>query len=305
MSSEDSSRPPADPRILVTGANGMLGHKVFQVLSAKFPETWATLRADKTDSRWRANDLLQGSHIIDQMDWTQPSAFARLRELQPDVVVNCAGIIKQRVGASPRLSIAINSLLPHMLVSELRKWGGRLIHISSDCVFTGQKGQYVEGDFSDADDVYGRTKYLGEVGAEGAITLRTSIIGRELQFHHSLLDWFLAQQGPRIRGYTRAWWSGVTNLHLAEIIAWVIVSYPSLSGVYQVSSGRISKYELLTMLRDAYGRNLDIEADDVVFCDRSLDGQRFSTATGYAPPTWPAMISALVNDPTPYDRWLA
>jgi dTDP-4-dehydrorhamnose reductase len=224
-----------------------------------------------------------------------------LDKLRPGVVVNCVGIIKQRPAAKDALaSITINSLLPFRLAAKLDEWGGRLVHVSTDCVFDGSRGSYSELDRPDAADLYGRTKALGEVVSPNAVTLRTSIIGRELRAHRSLLDWFLSQNGGKVSGYRNAWWSGVTTNHLAELIVTLISEYPALSGLFQVSSGRMSKNDLLKLIREAYALDIDIEPDDSVVIDRSLIGKKLEGAIGYRCPSWPSLLSQLTSDPTPY-----
>jgi dTDP-4-dehydrorhamnose reductase len=283
----------------------MLGHKMFQVHSARFPDVWGTMRGSKADPHWRKIGLYATDRVIDNFDASSwADVVACLKDLRPDVTVNCVGVIKQRADSKSAIpSIAINALLPHRIAEMVRDWGGRLIHISSDCVFSGARGNYTEDDPSDAVDLYGRSKFLGEITTGDVLTLRTSIIGRELHHHESLLDWFLGQEGNTVGGYTRAWWSGVTNLHLSELVSALISFYPDLRGLYQVSSGRMSKYELLGMLRDGYGLTIDIEPDGSVVCDRSLDGSRLEAAAGYCAPPWREMINDLVHDQTPYDDW--
>jgi dTDP-4-dehydrorhamnose reductase len=162
---------------------------------------------------------------------------------------------------------------------------------------------YTEDDISDAEDLYGRTKFLGEVGGSGCLTLRTSIIGRELRTTSGLVEWFLSNRGSKVRGYTRAIYSGFTTLALAQIIADVLERHPGLSGVYHVSSEPINKYDLLCLLRDAFGLHIEIEPYPDVQIDRSLDSRRFRAATGFVSPAWPEMIHAMAADPTPYERW--
>jgi dTDP-4-dehydrorhamnose reductase len=293
------------PRILVLGAAGMLGHKMFQVLSSEYSDVWASLRGYPTDEHHSRVELFQSDRIVggvDASDWANVRAL--LGQLRPGVVVNCVGVIKQRADAHSAIpSISVNSLLPHLLAQELGQWGGRLVHISSDCVFSGARGGYSEDDPSDAQDLYGRSKYLGEVSGANALTLRTSIVGRELSHHESLLDWFLQQEGRTVRGYTRALWSGVSTLHLSGLVARIIRQHLGLTGLYQVSSGRMSKFDLLSLFRDVYGLNVRIEPDESVVCDRSLYGSRLSAAIGYAPPSWESMAREIGDDPTPYGRW--
>jgi dTDP-4-dehydrorhamnose reductase len=293
-------------RILVLGATGMLGHKVFQTLRARFPDTWCTIRGSRADAAGAVAGLFAApANVIehlDAMDW--PAVDAVLQQRRPDVVVNCVGIVKQRAEAKAAVpSITINALLPHRLAATLEPWRGRLVHISTDCVFSGRRGHYTEDDIADAEDLYGRTKFLGEVTADNAITLRTSIIGRELREHRSLLDWLLQQNGRTIQGYRRAFYSGVTTIELANVIASTIDAHPALSGLYQVTSETITKYDLLRLIVDTFGLDIRVEPEESFFCDRSLIGERFQAATGYQCPSWPALVGALLADPTPYQDW--
>ena len=288
-------------RIVVLGGEGMLGHKMFQTLARRFPDTTCTVRGRLDEPFYSRIDLYRPERVIAGVDALNLDGLTRLlAKRQPDVVVNCIGIVKQRDEAQRAIpSITINSLLPHRLAAAAATWGGRVIHFSTDCVFSGRRGAYVEDDFSDAEDLYGRSKYLGEVGAENALTLRTSIIGRELSEFRSLLEWFLAQRGKKVRGFTRHFWSGVSTNHLATLVGDIIAEHSQLSGVYQVSSGTINKHELLTLLRDAFRLDVEIVPDDREFCDRSLNGDRFREATGYVCPSW----AELAADPTPYSSW--
>jgi dTDP-4-dehydrorhamnose reductase len=292
--------------IVVLGAGGMLGHKVFQALQARFPTTVATLRGGRTDPPLDNVSLFRSGAILEHID-VQNWAFltSTLSTLRPTVIVNCVGVIKQRADTHAAIpSITINSLLPHWLATAAESWGGRVIHFSSDCVFSGRDGGYIEDSVSDAEDLYGRTKYLGEVAYPNSLTLRTSIIGRELSQHKSLLDWFLARNHGTVNGFTRHYYTGVTTNYLAELVADLIVQHPSLFGVYQVASDRISKYELLQLLREAYDLDVTVLPDDGPFCDRSLRGDRFVRATGHRPPPWPELVQQLASDPTPYIDWL-
>lgn len=295
-------------KVLVLGASGMLGHKMFQVLRQRFPETYGTIRGWKTDRLIRKVDLFQHGHVIEEInaeDFPALETFLRLR--QPEVIVNCIGIVKQRASAEEALQcITINSLLPHQLAKLCAEWNGRLIHISTDCVFSGQRSGgsgYAETDLADANDLYGRSKRLGEVTVENALTLRTSIIGRELAHFTSLLEWFLSRNHSEVQGYKRALYSGVTTNHLAEVVGDLIEHHQNLSGLYHVASHTISKYNLLCLIRDAFHMHAEITPDEHFFCNRSLNGERFQQATGYECPSWSELVSQLANDPTPYETW--
>jgi dTDP-4-dehydrorhamnose reductase len=227
-----------------------------------------------------------------------------LASIQPDVVINCIGLVKQNpVSGDPLQSIQLNALLPHRVSLICRTAKIRMIHISTDCVFSGRKGNYTEADQSDAEDLYGRSKFLGEVSYPHCVTLRTSIIGRELHSHHGLIEWFLAQQGS-IQGFRKAIYSGFTTDELSQIILKHVAPRSDLSGVYHVSSDPISKYELLLLAKEAFHHSVDIVPSDTFKCDRSLDSTRFRQITGYRPPSWPEMIQALADQSSLYRKVL-
>jgi dTDP-4-dehydrorhamnose reductase len=219
------------------------------------------------------------------------------------VLVNCIGIVKQAAAAKePFMSILVNALFPHQLAKLSQEAGIRLIHISTDCVFSGRKGNYSENDLSDAEDLYGRTKFLGEVSYKGCLTLRTSMIGRELETSHGLIEWFLSQEGNTVGGYTQAIFSGFTTNALAEIIARIVDEQREMYGVWHVASDPITKFALLSLVKQVYGLNIKIEPDEAVVCDRSLNADRFRQATGFAPPIWYDMIVQMYRDSTPYSE---
>jgi dTDP-4-dehydrorhamnose reductase len=290
-------------RLLILGGTGMLGHKVLQHAATQPVETFCTIRGLREGSGLERLGLdLPATAIVPGVDvahWEHVRGV--LSELRPDVVVNCIGIVKQRPEAESAIpSITINALLPHRLADTIGAWNGRLVHISTDCVFSGRRGGYSEADLPDAEDLYGRSKLLGEVIGPNAVTLRTSMIGRELREHRSLLDWLLQQQGRTIRGFRRALYSGLTTNELARVIWRVVHEHPELSGLYQVTSDIISKYDLLRLVVATFGLDIRVEPDDDFFCDRTLVGDRFREATGYHCPPWPVLIAKLHADPTPY-----
>jgi dTDP-4-dehydrorhamnose reductase len=283
----------------------MLGHKLFQHLRRSHPSTACTIQGEVRGTKLEQMDLFHGPNVIEGIDAMRFESVERvLDERRPDVVVNCIGVIKQRPEAQmPMPSIALNSLFPHRLAAAAASRGGRVVHFSTDCVFSGHKGAYTESDASDAEDLYGKTKFLGEVATTNAITLRTSIVGRELDKHASLVDWFLAQNHRSVRGFTRHLYSGVTTNHMAEIVTDLIDRHPTLSGLYHVTGPVITKHDLLRLLRDAFGLDIEIQPDAEPTCDRSMVGDRFNGHTGRIPPSWPDMAKQLANDPTPYQRW--
>jgi dTDP-4-dehydrorhamnose reductase len=216
---------------------------------------------------------------------------------RPDAIVNCIGLVKQHARATdPEANLTINARFPHRLARLAAARGARLVHLSTDCVFSGRTGGYREDDDLDAPDLYGRTKALGEVSGDGVLTLRTSMVGRELRGAHGLVEWFLAQRGTRVRGYTRAFFSGMTTRVLSEAIVDVVAKWPELSGIYHVAADRISKHDLLQLLNEAFGTKTTIEPDASVTIDRSLCGDRFREATGWGAPSWSAMVAALAAE---------
>ena len=251
--------------------------------------------------------MFAGSKVfwgIDVIDW--PSLRVLLRAQQPEVVINAVGIIKQRQLATSAIpSIQINALLPHQLAETLAPWGGRLLHFSSDCVFSGDRGNYTEQDNCDADDLYGRSKFLGEVTeAPNAVTLRSSIIGRELHHHESLLDWFLSKNHQEVKGFTRVIYSGLTTNEFVTVVNRILTRHPELSGLYQVASDPLSKHDLLQLIAEAFHLDVRITPTAEPVSDRSFSGAKFTAATGYVAPKWPDLIAALATDDTPYGEWL-
>jgi dTDP-4-dehydrorhamnose reductase len=196
----------------------------------------------------------------------------------------------------------INSLFPHRLADLCGSEGARLIHISTDCVFSGTTGGYRESDMPDAEDLYGRSKQLGEVIRPGCLTIRTSIIGREITKAVGLLEWFIQQRDGTANGFTRAIFSGLTTLELSRILLEVVSDHRDLAGLYHVASQPISKHDLLQAIDRVLGLGIEIDPKDEPVIDRSLDGARFEAATGIKVPTWHKMISDLAKDPTPYDE---
>jgi dTDP-4-dehydrorhamnose reductase len=277
---------------LILGATGMLGSAMTRVLSrASGLRVVAAARSGDTPGLFEPGveaEFVTGVDVADHDSLA--GLFAAVR---PDVTINCIGLIKQLADADEVLAaVPINSLLPHRLARLCQIGGGRLVHISTDCVFSGSKGDYRETDRPDATDVYGLSKYLGEVEGPNAVTLRTSIIGHELRTRHGLLEWFLAQDGP-IQGYARAIFSGFPTVELARIVRDHVIPVPDLKGLYHVSAEPISKYDLLHLFAAEYGRMIEIERSEEVRIDRSLNSERFRAKAGYAPPPWSELVSAM------------
>jgi dTDP-4-dehydrorhamnose reductase len=288
--------------VLIFGASGMLGHKVWQVFAKRF-DTYVTVRQGFNE--YARFQLFDPARTIDYVCLQDFDSIARAMLIaRPHVVVNCIGIVKQATAArDPLSSITVNALFPHRLAQLCRAAGVRLIHISTDCVFSGRRGHYVENDMPDAEDLYGRTKLLGEIGYDDSLTLRTSMIGRELETTHGLIEWFLGQEGKTIKGYTQTIFSGFTTQVLAEIIAKIIIAHPDMQGIWHVASEPISKFDLLSLVKNIYGLRVEIEPDEEVVCDRSLNANRFKQATGFIPRPWPDMIEQMYKDSTPYAKF--
>lgn len=239
----------------------------------------------------------------------QDQIAATLQGLNPAVVVNCVGLVKQLKEADdPYLGVAINSLVPHHLARVCSEIGARLIHVSTDCVFDGRRGRYCESDPADASDFYGRTKALGETlpSETSAVTLRTSFIGRELKSQaHGLVEWFLTRDGQSVDGFENVIYSGLTSIELARVVQRVVDLDEGLSGVYQVASKPVSKYDLLVLIRKAFGLDIEIRRASRPVSDRSLVMESFAAVTGYEAPSWKSMIEEMEMDPTPYEHWKA
>lgn len=280
-------------RILILGGDGMLGHQLLKHLQPRY-EVKVTLRQDL--GAYGSTGLFNSANAYDAIDVRSLERLVEvLADFRPEAVINAVGIVKQRPDAKESIpSLEINALLPHRLAVLCKGIGARLIHLSTDCVFSGKKGKYLESDPSDAEDLYGKTKYLGEVHDSTCLTLRTSIIGRELSRRKSLLEWFLAQKGP-VKGFTKAIYNGFTTQEMSRIIERMLVEFPHATGVYQVSSEPINKYELLLLFREKLGHSIEIVPDGDFCCDRSLDSARFRRDFNYIPPAWPAMIEELRN----------
>ncbi|MGD1046139.1 MAG: SDR family oxidoreductase [Bacteroidota bacterium] len=283
-------------KILIFGVSGMLGHKLFFHLSENDNyDVYGTARRAYDLSRWFPVELLKKIQCdvdVDNFDTIEHVLASR----KPDIVINCIGLIKQLPLADDPLSaINMNAQLPHRLASICKTMDARLIHISTDCVFNGAKGNYTEDDQSNATDIYGKTKYLGEVIHPHCITLRTSIIGHELRGKLGLIEWFLAQD-KKVQGYTNAIYSGLPTIELAHIIDRFIIQSGELNGLYHVSSKPISKYELLKLVAKKYNRSIEIEPYDNFRYDRSLNSSLFQSITGYSSPSWIELVDKMYQD---------
>lgn len=289
-------------KVLIFGGNGMLGHKLVQTLDDKF-EVFAAIRGDfLTVKRF---DIFEPRRLIGGVDVTNISTVENaLASVMPDVVINAVGIIKHLPLAKDVIqTLTVNTLFPHHLSELSDQHGFRLITISTDCVFAGSKGNYSEDDSPDAHDLYGLSKQLGEISTGRSLTLRTSIIGRELSSAHSLVAWFISNRGGRVRGFVNAIYSGFPTVVFADIISSLIEEFPDLTGLYHVSSDPINKFALLGLVNARFGLGIEIDRFEDFHIDRSLDSSAFRKAIGFKPDTWPVMIDRMFMDSTPYEKW--
>ncbi len=267
----------------------MLGNALYRFFSAN--ANYVTYGTSRSAHLMRELPLALCQNIIQGINVENGSGVTELlARLKPEVVINCVGLVKQLATANDAVAaIKINALLPHQLARYCQQIGARLIHVSTDCVFSGAKGMYVEQDLPDAQDLYGRSKLLGEVDYDNAITLRTSIIGHEVNSRHGLVDWFLSQKG-QVNGYQKAVFSGLPTVELARVIMNFVIPHPELHGTYHVAASPINKYELLKLVANAYKSAVMVIPNEDVVINRSLDSSRFNAATGYQPPAWPQLI---------------
>lgn len=283
-------------RVLVLGGTGMLGHKIVQVLKeAGLPVAYASRRHLDVGP-------LSGVQYFPINVGDVHSLVRSVKQSRADVIINCIGIVKQQEKATPSSAmIEVNTSFPHLLYDICCLAGTRLIHISTDCVFSGRRGAYRETDEPDASDLYGRSKLLGEVTGDSALTFRTSIIGRELLGSQGLLEWFLSQEV--VSGFARAIFSGLTTLEFSRFLLFVIQDQPKLSGLYHVASEPISKYDLLERVRAQFSLQTKVVPVAMPIIDRSLSTNKLVEECGWIPPKWNAMLTDLYNDFLPYTEW--
>lgn len=284
-------------RILILGGNGMIGHKMYQIISKVKDDTWVTLRNDLTT--YIFSDIYNNEKVIDNIDLSDfKNLLHTLNEIKPDIILNASGItIRRGVEKIKSNTILLNSALPHFLNEWVSLNNKRLIHFSTDCVFSGKKGDYLDTDIKDAYDLYGSTKSLGEiVDSKFAITLRGSMIGRELENKTELFEWFLQQSNKKIKGFSEVIYSGITTVKMAEIVLRLINFFPNLSGIYNISSKPISKYDLLKMCNEHFAINSIIEMDNSYKSNKNLISDKFFIEIGIEKPNWTDLIRQLKDD---------
>ena len=284
-------------RILIIGGNGMIGHKMYQILSKFKEDTWVTLRNDL--STYNFSSIYNYERVIDNIDLTDFNCLSRiLNELRPDIILNACGItIRRGVEKIKSNTILLNSALPHFLNEWVSVNNKRLIHFSTDCVFSGKKGDYLDTDIKDAYDLYGSTKSLGEIiDSDFAITLRGSMIGRELENKTELFEWFLKQTNKNIKGFSEVIYSGITTVKMAEIILTLIDCHPNLAGIYNISSMPITKFDFLKLCNEHFDVNAIIEKDNGYSSNKNLISENFFNQIGMKQPNWEDLIKQLKDD---------
>lgn len=282
-------------KVLILGGTGMLGHKAWQVFKDDF-DTYISIRGDF--SSLEHSNLFSEKKTLCNVDALNfASVENAIAIAKPDAIINCIGIIKQ----SPAIedthsSTEINSIFPKKLSNLCAKISTRLICLSTDCVFSGERGNYSEKDPVDPVDFYGMSKALGEVSGKGLLTIRTSVIGDELNSKLGLFEWFLDDSNKKVEGFSKAIYTGFTTLEFSKILAMIIDKHAALQGLYHISSAPISKYDLLRLINKIFELNIEIEKDESFVCDRSLNSSKFRKETNYLPPSWPQMIAEMAKD---------
>jgi dTDP-4-dehydrorhamnose reductase len=290
-------------RILILGASGLIGHKLWEVLGRRFDDVHCALHGSRAPLA--KFELFNGSNVHEHFaveDWTTVATL--LEKVKPNVVLNCAGITKRRPVVNDAIhAISVNALTPHLLARWAGENGARIIHFSTDCVFDGKDGPYTEQSPTTGKDAYGQTKALGEIRYDHCLTIRSSFIGRELSVHSELLDWLLTQNGKTVKGFSQAWYSGISTLEMARIVGDIIEHQPGINGLHQLSTLQpINKYDLLCVARDAFKLDIEIVPDPSFVTFPTLDSSLLRSKMKIDIPTWPEMIAALAADSTPYPK---
>ena len=279
----------------------MLGHKLVQNWQGNF-DVWTTVRGEF--EQYEKFNIFEKQKTFEKINVEDIEKVEKtVSQTKPDVIVNAVGVIKQiQTSKDVVKTLQINSIFPHQLADISEQYGARLINISTDCVFNGEKGNYKETDVPNAYDLYGKSKNLGEVERKNCLTLRTSIIGRELETSHSLVEWFLSNEGKNVKGFVNAIYTGFPTIVFAEILKDLIVNHKELEGLFHVSSEPINKYELLKLLKKAYKANIEIEPFEDFRIDRSLDSSKFRQAVNFRTQAWSEMIEKMALDSMPYKK---
>lgn len=285
-------------KILVLGASGLIGHKLFQTMKDAGHDVYGVLHGEKTS--FPEVDFLQKDSVIESVDVLDfDKLHGILYAIQPNVVLNCVGITKRKEEVNdPFQAISVNALFPHKLANLAKDMNFRVIHFSTDCVFNGELGNYNEESNTTGEDAYGKTKALGEIRYPHTLTIRSSFIGRELAGKTELLEWLISENGNTIKGFTQAWYSGVSTIFMAKTVLDIIENYPDISDLYQLAIPEpISKYDLLCLARDAFQLDIEIIPDGNFEIKPTLDGSKLTNAMDLTIPSWQEMMNELAADP--------
>ena len=285
-------------KIVILGASGMIGHQLWRRLNAKYPDcVWGTVR--KAKEHYEQFKFFNMKRLIGNIE---ASDFEKVKEVlntvKPDIVLNCIGLtLRKKEMENVFLCLEVNGMLPHRIDSWAKENNSKLIHFSTDCVFDGKIGSYSEFSAPSARDLYGQTKYLGEVKhSESCLTIRVPVIGREIEGKTELIEWFLSQKNSKAKGFASVYYSGITTIRLAYEIITIIEKYPKLSGIIQISTNKISKYNLLLLLDKYFDTNVELEVDNTIKSDKSLNADKYKQLTDFKAPSWEAMIKELAED---------
>ena len=278
-------------KVLILGADGMIGHKMAQTLSNSNFEIQLNSRVNK-----EFLEKIFPKSPIHQFDFLKQDILELLNKVFPDIVLNASGITIRRGSENLENTLKLNSELPNNIDSWCKINKKRQIHFSTDCVFSGSKGNYLDLDRQDANDNYGFTKGKGEVNSEFTLTLRSSMIGREVFNKTELLEWVIANKNSKIKGFDKAIYSGITTLWMSKLVVKILNELPDLNGIYNISSKPISKFELITKINELFKLNIDIEKDSSFSSNKSLNSNKFFSETKFDKPNWDSMLLDLYND---------
>jgi len=269
----------------------MIGHKIAQVLEKKNDIIGTSRKSIKPI------DLgLKKSKII-YKDFADNTDFNFIKNLMPDIIINCVGITTRRINNTNISQLEfINSKLPHILADWAIINNRKLIHLSTDCVFSGKTGNYIDDSYHDATDLYGRSKSLGEVNNKNTLTIRTSLIGREIFNFTELFEWFYRNKGGKVSGYDNVIYSGLTTIRLGKILEKIINDFPNLIGIYNFSSEPITKYSLLNLINKHFELGVQIFKDTKIKSNKVLISKKFTEITAINPPNWNDLILEFKED---------
>ena len=284
-------------KILILGADGMIGHKIAHSLYQDFDLILTSRKKISIESI----GVNSGKFIYH--DFLNNMTYDLLNKIMPDVVINCVGITTRRgIKDSYNNTILLNSKLPHSLDSWVKSNSKKLIHFSTDCVFSGTKGNYLDNDIPDANDLYGETKSAGEIDSGNTLNIRCSMIGRELFNFTELFEWLNMNKNKKIEGFSNVIYSGITTVRMGKIIHYILKHKLNLSGIYNISSVPISKYDLLVKLSNAFSLNVQIEENTDNKSNKVLISKKFTEITGIYPPNWDDLISEFKGDCIKFKR---